>query len=56
MAVGIWREKDGWANEHSVRVKYPDGKEIDVPEHLYRSSGYKPPFEELPWEDGKKNA
>jgi hypothetical protein len=56
MAIGLWREKNGWGTEHSVRVKYPDNKELDIPEHLYRSSSYLPYFDDLPWKAGGEHA
>lgn len=49
MAIGLNRTRDGWANQHSVRVRYDNGDEYDVPEDYYRSQGYQPPFEDLPW-------
>ena len=52
MATGLNRTRDGWANQHSARVRYADGKELDVPEDQYRSQGYLPPFDKLPWTDG----
>jgi hypothetical protein len=48
---GIYRERNGWANQHSVRVKYDEGNELDVPEDRYKSDGYQPPFDQLPWKD-----
>lgn len=45
---GIYRERNGWGNQHSVLVDY--GKhQMDVPEEKYRANGYQPPFDELPW-------
>ena len=49
MAVGLSRTKDGWANEDSVRVRYDDGKEIDIPASQYVADGYTPPLDELPY-------
>lgn len=52
MANGLYRTKNGWANEDSVRVRYDDGKELDVPASQYITDGYDPPLEELPWSNG----
>lgn len=49
MALGLYRTKSGWANQDSVRVRYSDGREIDVPEDEYRASDYLPNFDDLPW-------
>lgn len=49
MAIGLYRTKDGWANEDSVRVQYDDGKELDVPASQYVADGYQPPLDELPY-------
>jgi surface antigen len=49
MAKGIHRIKDGWVNQHSVLVKYDEGQEMEMPEDRYRSQGYQPAFENLPW-------
>jgi hypothetical protein len=46
---GIYRERNGWGNQHSVRVR--ERQELDVPEDRYRERGYQPPFNELPWLD-----
>ena len=32
MAIGLWREKVGLTNQHSVRVKYTNTKELEIPE------------------------
>ena len=48
-AKGMYRKRNGWGNQHSVRVKY-DGPELEVPENFYRANGWQPPFDELPWE------
>jgi hypothetical protein len=50
-AIGIWRERDGTAKQHSVRVKYLDGNELEMPENNYRDSKYLPHFDDLPWKD-----
>jgi len=44
---GIYRERLG--NLSSVRIRYDDGDEIDLPEQRYRAQGYDPPFDWLPW-------
>jgi hypothetical protein len=48
---GIYRERNGWDNQHSARVKYDEHKELDLPEDRYREKGYQPPFNELRWLD-----
>lgn len=50
MAKGIYRERNGWANQHSVFVDY-GATSMDVPEDEYRESGHQPPFEQLPWKE-----
>ncbi len=50
-ARGIYRERNGWGNQHSVRVKYDEHQELDVPEDRYRARGYQPPFDQLSWKD-----
>jgi len=50
-ARGIYRERNGWGNQHSVRVKYDEHQELDVPEDRYRARCYQPPFDQLPWKD-----
>jgi len=44
---GIYRERLG--NLASVRIRYDDGEEIDLPEDRYRAQGYDPPIDWLPW-------
>jgi hypothetical protein len=39
----------------SVRVKYDEHQELDVPEDRYRARGYQPPFDKLPWKDEAAN-
>jgi len=45
---GLFRERNGWDDQHSVRVKYDERQEIDLPEDRYRERGHQPPFDELP--------
>ena len=53
---GIYRERNGWGTQHSVRVKYDEHQELDMAEDRYRThSGYQPPFDELPWRDEGAN-
>ncbi len=40
---GIHRERNGWGNQHSARVKYDEHQELDVSEDRYRERGYQPP-------------
>jgi hypothetical protein len=49
VAKGLTRTKDGWGNEDSVRVRYPDGNELDLPAPEYKAKGYQPPFDDLLW-------
>jgi hypothetical protein len=48
---GIYRERNGWGNQHSAHVKYDEHQELDLPEDRYRARGYQPPFDQLPWKD-----
>ena len=48
---GIYRERKGWGDQDSARVKYDEHQELDVPEDRYRDRGYQPPFDQLPWKD-----
>ncbi len=56
MAYGLYRKKDGWGDQHSVRVKYTSGPEdefgpeLEVPEKFYAEEGWQPPFDQLQWE------
>jgi hypothetical protein len=57
MAKGLCRVKDGWATQDSVWVEYDDGSRMEVPEEQYRSQGYQPPFDNLPFcKDDKPDA
>ena len=49
MTRGIYRELNGWGNQHSARIRYDDGDEVDLSEDRYRAQGYDPPFDKLPW-------
>ncbi|WP_165844053.1 hypothetical protein [Phenylobacterium kunshanense] len=48
MAIGLYRETDGWGTEDSARVRFPDGSELDVPRSEYDAACHEPPFDELP--------
>jgi hypothetical protein len=48
-AEGMYRKRDGWSDQHSVRVKYDGAVELEVPEQFYKEKGWQPPFDELPW-------
>ncbi len=48
-AQGMYRKRDGWSDQHSVRVKYDGAVELEVPEQFYKEKGWLPPFDELPW-------
>jgi len=52
---GIYRERNGWGDQHSVRVRYDEHQELDLAESRYRERGYKPPFDELPWKNETEN-
>jgi hypothetical protein len=52
---GIYRERKGWGDQDSVRVKYDEHQELDLPEDRYRNRGYQPPFDQLPWKDEDAN-
>ena len=40
---GLYRERNGWGNQHSARVKYDEHQELDLPEDRYRERGYQRP-------------
>ena len=48
-AQGMYRKRDGWSDQHSVRVKYDGTVELEVPEKFYKEKGWQPLFDELPW-------
>jgi hypothetical protein len=50
-AQGLYRKRNGWGDQHSVRVKYDGAVELEVPEAFYREEGWQPPADELPWHD-----
>jgi hypothetical protein len=52
---GIYRERNGWDDQHSARVRYDEHQELDMSESRYRERGYNPPFDELPWKDETEN-
>ena len=52
---GLYRERNGWGTQHSVRVKYDEHQELDMAEDRYRARGYQPPFDQLPWKDEGAN-
>lgn len=45
----MYRKRDGWSDQHSVRVKYDGAVELEVPEQFYKEKGWQPAFDELPW-------
>jgi len=47
---GVYRERDGWGNQHSVFVDYGT-QQMDISEEKYKEDGYQPPFDELPWRE-----
>jgi hypothetical protein len=36
---GIYRERNGWGNQHCARVKYDEHKEFDVPDAPKKKRG-----------------
>ncbi|MEL7196863.1 MAG: hypothetical protein AAGL10_00970 [Pseudomonadota bacterium] len=50
MTKGISRTKNGWAEDDSVRVRYGDGTEIEIPRIQYVALINNPPFDKLPWQ------
>jgi hypothetical protein len=42
---GLYRERIGWGDKHSARVRYDEHQELDMSESRYRERGYKSPFE-----------
>jgi hypothetical protein len=46
---GLYRKRNGWGDQHSIRVKYDGALELEVPESFYREEGWQPPADELPW-------
>lgn len=50
MARGLFKVRDGWGNQHGVRVQYPGGNELEIPIEQYEALINCPPANELPWE------
>ena len=48
MAKGIRRIKNGWGDQDSVLVKYPDGAEMEIPASQYVAQRHHPPIDALP--------
>jgi hypothetical protein len=48
MAKGIRRIENGWGNQDSVVVKYPNGSEMEIPLSQYVAQRHKPPIGEPP--------
>ena len=48
MAKGIRIIKNGWGDQDSVLVKYPDGAEMEIPAGQYVAQGHHPPIDALP--------
>jgi hypothetical protein len=55
-AQGLYRVRNGWGNQHSVVMKYDDGKEFEVSETQYRDRDYMPLFDDLPWQEESPDA
>jgi hypothetical protein len=47
---GLFRERNGWDDQHSVVSNTTSAKKS-----RYRDRGYQPPFDELPWKDDPTN-
>jgi len=54
-AEGLYRKRNGWGDQHSVRVKYDGALELEVPESFYREEGWQPPVDDLPWHGESAN-
>jgi hypothetical protein len=39
---GIYKERNGWGDQHSARVRYDEHQELDMSESRYRERGYNP--------------
>jgi hypothetical protein len=48
MAKGIRIIKNGWGDQDSVLVKYPDGAEMEIPAGQYVAQRHHPPIDALP--------
>jgi hypothetical protein len=48
MVKGIRRIQDGWGDQDSVLVKYPDSVEMEIPARQYVAQGHFPPIDVLP--------
>jgi hypothetical protein len=51
---GLYRIRDAWiglTTQLSIRVRYSDGKELEIPEDQYRVQEYQPPFDALQWKE-----
>jgi hypothetical protein len=55
MARGVYRVRQGWADQHSVLVDY-GGVLMELPEDRYRKAAYRPAFRNLPWKDSPSGA
>ena len=49
MVIGLFRIKAGWIDEDSVRVRYPTGKELEIPASQYLAFSHTPPLQDLEW-------
>jgi hypothetical protein len=41
---GLYKERNGCGDQHSVHVKYDEAQELDLPEDRYCERGYQPPL------------
>jgi hydroxymethylpyrimidine pyrophosphatase-like HAD family hydrolase len=55
MARGVYRVRQGWADQHSVLVDF-GGVLMAVSAACYRQSGYRPEFRKLRWKEGQPPA
>jgi len=55
MPIGLYRIPMGWGDQHSVLVDY-GSERLEISESRYRENGYRPRFDELPWQDEDERA
>ena len=48
MATGIRKIKNGWGDQDSVIVRYPNGAEMEMPSSQYMAQGHHPKITALP--------
>lgn len=50
MPRGLCKVRNGWGDQHGVRIRYFDGREIEIPMVQYEALVNSPHAEELPWD------